>query len=750
MVRLLQIALPFVVLLIAVITRAVNPELFETLDLKAFDFYQQKSPRIYSEVIPGTDAPMPVKIIDIDDESLSQFGQWPWPRSLLSQLIELLQRSGAAVIAFDVVFAEPDRTSPARVIESWPSSPQLDRIRPIIAELPDHDLTLAQSMATARVVTGFVLTGGANRFVPERKTGFAHIGDDPRTFAQPVFTAAVTTLPELEAVALGNGSVNAVTDTDQIIRQVPIILRYKDELYPGLAAEALRVGLGAGTIIVKSTDLNADPSVGQQSGMINVKIGNFVVPTDPNGFFWLHHTGPEPRRIIPAWKVLTADFDPADVAGKIVFVGASAAALNDNRASPLNSATAGVEFHAQVIEQIMSEDFLERPPLVEDVEIVSPLLIGLVVIIVVMRLGAAWGGLVAISFIGLGSAYSWTLFVDEGLLTSPLYPALTTIAVFMIASMTSYLHSESDRREVKGAFGRYMSPVVLERMAKNPKKISLGGELRDMSILFCDVRNFTPISEQLDAQALTGFVNAFLTPMTSAIHHHEGTVDKYMGDAVMAFWNAPLDDAKHARHTCHAALEMRENLAELNEKIANSADGTGDAFKLDTIRIGIGVGTGICCVGNMGSEQRFDYSVVGDNVNLTSRLEGLTKVYGVVIIISDETHAQADDMATLELDLTRVKGKTEAERIYALLGDEAVASDPQFINLRAAHDAMMTAYRAQDWQTARERMEQIRSMPLTRTLELDTLYDVYEERIAGFELVPPAPQWDSVFEAENK
>ncbi|NKB50018.1 MAG: CHASE2 domain-containing protein, partial [Alphaproteobacteria bacterium] len=423
MVRLLQIALPFVVLLIAVITRAVNPELFETLDLKAFDFYQQKSPRIYSEVIPGTDAPMPVKIIDIDDESLSQFGQWPWPRSLLSQLIELLQRSGAAVIAFDVVFAEPDRTSPARVIESWPSSPQLDRIRPIIAELPDHDLTLAQSMATARVVTGFVLTGGANRFVPERKTGFAHIGDDPRTFAQPVFTAAVTTLPELEAVALGNGSVNAVTDTDQIIRQVPIILRYKDELYPGLAAEALRVGLGAGTIIVKSTDLNADPSVGQQSGMINVKIGNFVVPTDPNGFFWLHHTGPEPRRIIPAWKVLTADFDPADVAGKIVFVGASAAALNDNRASPLNSATAGVEFHAQVIEQIMSEDFLERPPLVEDVEIVSPLLIGLVVIIVVMRLGAAWGGLVAISFIGLGSAYSWTLFVDEGLLTSPLYPA---------------------------------------------------------------------------------------------------------------------------------------------------------------------------------------------------------------------------------------------------------------------------------------------------------------------------------------
>lgn len=164
--------------------------------------------------------------------------------------------------------------------------------------------------------------------------------------------------------------------------------------------------------------------------------------------------------------------------------------------------------------------------------------------------GAAWGGLVMITFIGLGSFYSWTLFTDEGLLTTPLYPTLTTTAVFVIASMTSYLQSESDRREVKSAFGRYMSPAVLDRLAKNPKKISLGGELREMSILFCDVRNFTPISEQLDAQALTGFVNSFLTPMTSAIHEHEGTVDKYMGDAVMAFWNAPLDDPNHARHAC--------------------------------------------------------------------------------------------------------------------------------------------------------------------------------------------------------
>ncbi|NNE85707.1 MAG: adenylate/guanylate cyclase domain-containing protein, partial [Alphaproteobacteria bacterium] len=620
MVRWLQIALPFVVLFIAVITRVVSPEPFEILDLKTFDFYQQKSPRIYSEVIPGTDAPMPVKVIDIDDESLAQFGQWPWPRSLISQLIELLQRSGAVVIAFDVIFAEPDRTSPSRVIRTWPATPELDQIRPVIDRLPDHDRTLAETFKTIPIITGFVLTGGSPRHEPVAKTGFASIGDDPREFAQPVFTSAVTSLPELEAAATGNGTVNFLPDTDQIIRKVPMVLRHNNSLYPSLSAEALRVVQGAGTIIVKSTDSNSGRGFGELSGITEVKIGNVAVPTDPDGQFWIHHTGPEPRRMIPAWKILTADFDPADVAGKIIFVGASASALNDLRPSPVHPSTAGVEFHAQTIEQIISGQFLKRPDWAEAVTIVSALIAGILVIIVVMRLGAAWGGMVMISLLALGSVYAWKLFTEQGLLTAPLYPALTTTVVFVIASMTSYLQSESSRREVKGAFGRYMSPAVLDRLAKNPRKISLGGELRDMSILFCDVRNFTPISEALDAQALTGFVNSFLTPMTSAIHHHEGTVDKYMGDAVMAFWNAPLDDADHARHACHAALEMRKNLAELNQQIADSADGADDAFKLGTIRVGIGIGTGICCVGNMGSEQRFDYSVIGDNVNLTSRL----------------------------------------------------------------------------------------------------------------------------------
>jgi adenylate cyclase len=390
MVRWLQIALPFVVLFIAVITRAVSPGPFEILDLKTFDFYQQKSPRVYSEVIPGTDSPMPVKVVDIDDESLAQFGQWPWPRSLVSQLIEVLQRSGALVIAFDIIFAEPDRTSPSRVIQSWPATPELDQIRPVIDNLPDHDRTLAETFKTIPIITGFALADGPPRRQPARKAGVAAIGDNPRQFT-PIFTSAVTSLPELEAVAKGNGTVNIFPDIDQIIRQVPMVLRYNDDLYFSLTAEALRVVQGAGTIVVKSTDSNSERGFGELSGITEVKVGNLKIPTDPDGQFWIHHTGPEPRRMVPAWKILTADFDPADVRGKIIFVGASAAALNDLRASPVHPSTAGVEFHAQVVEQIISSEFLKRPGWAKNAETVSPLLTGILVIIVVMRLGAAWG-----------------------------------------------------------------------------------------------------------------------------------------------------------------------------------------------------------------------------------------------------------------------------------------------------------------------------------------------------------------------
>ncbi|HZD53545.1 MAG TPA: adenylate/guanylate cyclase domain-containing protein, partial [Woeseiaceae bacterium] len=484
-------------------------------------------------------------------------------------------------------------------------------------------------------------------------------------------------------------------------------------------------------MLVRSRMHGGGESLGKAPGIVDVKIGSVVIPTDAQGRFWIHHTGPDPRRTIPAWKVLRGRFKPADLAGKIVFVGSSASALNDLRASPLHSATAGVEFHAQVAEQILNHEFLSRPEWAEGAEIAIAFVAGVLVVLIVYRVGAAWGGLVAMTMVVGGSISSWLLFKEHGLLTAPLFPALTTGGVFLMASMTSYLRSEASRREVKSVFGRYISPVVLERLAANPGHIQLGGELRDMSVLFCDIRGFTALSEQMDAKSLTAFVNAFLTPMTSAIHSNEGTVDKYLGDAVMAFWNAPVDDSRHALHACRASLAMCAELVRFNEQRAVASNLGAEGGYRDPIRVGIGIGTGMCCVGNMGSRQRFDYSVVGDTVNLASRLEGLTKTYGVAIVISEETRAEAQGLAALELDVTRVKGKSRAVRIYALLGDEGLATDPSFRELASVHANMLEACREGEWMRAQECVDRLRSMDMARELDLLTLYELYQARVEG-------------------
>ena len=746
MARWLQFALPTAVLLGAVALRAANPGPLELIELKVFDFYQQQNNQRYHSTIPGTDLPMPVKVVDLDDESLRRFGQWPWPRTLIAQLVQRLHQSGVATIAFDVVFAEPDRTSPSRVIELWPAGPAVETLRPQIADLPDHDDILAQVIGRAPVVTGFVLTAEPGGQAPAGKTGFATVGENPAAYA-PLFNGAVTNLSGIEAAARGNGSVNIDPDDDQIIRRVPMVVRYGDTLYPSLVAEALRVGQGASSIVVKATGAG-ETSGGVRAGMTHVKIGALIVPTDRFGQLWIYHTGPEPKRVIPAWQVLTGAFDPAELRGKIVFIGASAAALNDLRPTPVHPATPGVEIHAQAAEQIISQIFLQRPDWAEGAELIGLLVIGMVLIFVVFRYGAAWGAALALAAIVGGGGQSWILFKDQGLLFSPLYPSMTIVMVFISASVTSYLQSEAGRRQVRTAFGRYMSPVLLDRLAQHRHELKLGGEMREMTLLFCDVRDFTALSERLDAQQLTNFVNRFLTPMTEAVHETGGMVDKYMGDCVMAFWNAPLDDPDHGRHACQTALSMLRRLDQLNLALEDMPVGKTNGEARETLRVGIGLSTGLCCVGNMGSEQRFDYSVVGDSVNLAARLEGLTKTYGVVTVISEATRLCALDLAALELDLVRVKGKAEPVRIFALLGDETLAQGDGFKALQEAHDLMLTAYRVQSWAIARDQLETVRD--LAGGFGLDALYDLYEERIDTFLQAPPDKDWDGVYVALTK
>jgi adenylate cyclase len=332
------------------------------------------------------------------------------------------------------------------------------------------------------------------------------------------------------------------------------------------------------------------------------------------------------------------------------------------------------------------------------------------------------------------------------MLFDPVTPSVAVFAIYLSSTIIGYLRTEAEKRHVRNAFGQYLSPVLLEELTKDPSRLKLGGDLREMTFLFCDVRGFTHISEQYKSnpQGLIKLLNRFMTPMTDIILSRRGTIDKYMGDCVMAFWNAPLDDPTHGEHGCESALVMLGALAQLNATL--EAEALAEERTFHPLHIGIGLNTGQCVVGNMGSDQRFDYSVIGDPVNLASRLEGQSKMYGVTIVISENTFAAVPDWAAVELDLIVVQGKEEAIRIYTLLGDESMGRSESFAQFRSAHAKMIDAYRERRWEDALAALDRCRP----QEPQLTGFYDLYAARIANFLEVPPPPDWNGVFVAKSK
>lgn len=729
-------AVPLGIMALAVIGWIGDPPPLVELRHLVFDSYVRLEPRKYQ--------PVPVRIVDLDDASLARLGQWPWPRTLVAKLVDRLTTLGAAAIIFDIVFAEPDRTSPRHVLEDMAELPVDDPLVKRIEGLPDHDPVLAAAMKRANVVLGFVFNHQVGPRAPAAKASFATVGDDPRPFVAH-YSGAVVNLPILEAAAAGNGSMNDVLDLDGITRRVPLVLAYDNKLYPSLAAEALRVAQGARTYIVKSSGANSTRSFGERTGIDSIKIGQLVVPTDANGEVWLHDTGHVQARFVPAWKVLASDFDAAAIKDHIVFIGTSAAGLLDLRSTALEPAAPGVEVHAQLVEQVLLGDWLSRPDWAHGLELLYMLAIGLFLTIRLPKVGPQWAAAVGMAALGAALGGSLYAYSQYRLLIDPVFPSIVVLLVYLSSSAILYLRTEGERRRVRVAFSRYLAPTLVTQLANSPERLKLGGEMREMTLMFCDIRGFTTISERFDAQGLTSFINRFLTPMTDVILASHGTIDKYMGDAIMAFWNAPLDDPEHVAHACHAALAMRAKLVELNDQWRQEAE--EDRKPYSDVHIGIGINTGVCCVGNMGSDQRFDYSVLGDDVNLASRLEGQSKTYGVDIVMGERTAAVAPSLATLELDLIRVKGKTHPVHVFALLGDETMATTDAFAGLRRKHDALIAAYRGQDWRAARAHLDACRGQaPAT----LEALYALYEERIAAFERTPPATDWDGVYVALTK
>jgi adenylate cyclase len=702
-----------------------------------FDEYQRQWPRPYRPDLP-------VRIVDVDEESLRRFGQWPWPRTLFARIVDRLAEADAGVVAFDIVFAEPDRTAPANFLSTWEDYLESDRLRSELEQLPDPDILLSSSMAKTRTVTAFALRQEPGLRKPAKKWGDgAVLGDDPRDFVKN-FAGALTTQPVLEAGAQGNGSVNYIPDPDNIVRRAGLFYGLEGELYPSLAAEAIRLASDAPSYDYSSSGASGIFAFGEHTGIVQVRLGQPIVPTDDDGAIRLYDTGHQPRRFIPAWQVLDGSFDAGMVSGHIVLIGSSAIAVKDVIATPLEPVMAGVETHAQVIEQILSGQFLQRPDWISGAEILYLIAVGVVLLFAIRRAGALWSLVIVLGAAGAAIGISVLGFRQAGLLIDPLYPCLVALLLYVSGTYLGYRRTEREKRVVRNIMSRYLAPALVTQLERHPERLKLGGDLRELTVLFSDIRGFTQIAEQLDPEALTRLVNRFLTPLTRIIQKSRGTVDKYMGDCVMAFWNAPLDVRDHGREAVAAALAIRDELHRLNEDL--KVEGARDGVEPIVLAAGIGLNSGRARVGNMGSEQRLAYSAIGDTVNIASRLEGLSRVYGVDIVLGEETARQAAGFALLELDLVRVKGRDAPLRVYTVLGDGRVTITHHFDMLSKHHDAMLAAYRSRNWTAAREALLACRPIEAS----LVGLYDLYERRIARYERTPPPEDWDGVFTATTK
>jgi adenylate cyclase len=736
--------LALLVLAAVLALRILDPSSVQLMRMRGFDLLQETFPRDEGE--------HPVAIVDIDDESLKALGQWPWPRTLIAELVDRLTALGAAVIGFDVYFPEPDRMSPALAAQSFAG---LDpAAREALAKLPSNDTVFAEALRrSGRVVLGETAKERDLSSLDQLviKAPLAKLGPDPLPWLRR-FPGLVRAIPELEQAAAGLGMVTIDPEPDGIVRRVPLVLAVGTALFPALSFEMLRVVTGQ-SVAVRSGGY----------GIQQMLVGDFGIPTDDRGRVWVHFSPHEKAVYVSAKNVLDGSVDPARIAGKLVLVGTSATGLGDNKTTPLDALLPGVEVHAQLLETVIGGTYLNRPDWATGAELFLIAAVGLTMIVLVPITGARWTLLAAIlisATLAVAIAY---LYRYHAVMIDGSMPLLATALLYTLLVYANYSREEDQRRQIRSAFGQYLSPAVVEQVARDPSRLKLGGEHRNMTFLFSDIRGFTAISERYkdDPGSLTLLINRYMTPMTNRILDHKGTIDKYIGDAIMAIWNAPLDDAEHARNGCKAALGMIRDLQQLNAVLAAEAaegeaerradDANGELLvkhRVFTPRldIGIGINTGDCIVGNMGSEFRKSYTVLGDAVNLAARLESQSKNYGVAIIVGEETHRQVTDFATIELDLVAVKGKAEAVHIFTLLGADDVAATPEYQELRSRHDAMLAAYRGRRWNEARALIATCRRLDPG----LDPVYRLYETRMDVFETIPPPPDWDGVYVAETK
>jgi len=597
-----------------------------------------------------------VKIIDIDEKSLEALGQWPWPRYRVALLLQKLRQAGARAVGMDILFAEPDNSSPLNLKKNLKRDLDVDiGFSQLPKPLEDNDTLLADILRQGPFVIGFYFSFGNMR--PDTRELFlkptpVSVLTQSPTVAQGATLlkaeGVISPLPLLSKAAPANGFINTVKDRDGILRTTPILMEHDGQYYANLGLSTLWAGLQQPSLVLKIN----------QGGVESLRFGKTIIPLDRNGRFRFHFRGKQRTfKYYSAVDVLNGSIGPDQLQGKILLVGTSAAGLEDLRTTPFDIYFPGVEAQATLIDNILTGDFIKAPDWVPGLEFVATVIAGLLVVllITVASTKVVLPAIVTVAIL-CWTGSEWT-FANYHFFVSPLFPLTNLAMTFGILTFTRMYHTEQSRAQIRQAFSRYVAPSLVDEIAKHPDRLNLEGEEKEVTVLFSDVRGFTSMSEKLSPTEVTTLLNQYLTPVTKIIRKSRGTLDKFIGDAVMAFWNAPLDVPEHKQQAVEAALEILHALPELNKQFKRN-------FDLE-IAIGIGLHSGEVRVGNMGSEDLFDYTILGDNVNLTSRLEGLTKFYGVEIIVSESLQqVEIDNYQLQQLDTVRVKGKENPVTLF--------------------------------------------------------------------------------------
>ncbi|MGJ0298214.1 adenylate/guanylate cyclase domain-containing protein [Aliarcobacter cryaerophilus] len=661
-----------------------------------------------------------VVIIDIDDSSIREFGQWPWSRDILSKIVDNLANSNIAVIAMDTVFAEEDRTSPSKIATKL----KIDK------KLENYDETFANSIANAPVILGYSFDledSNQNKVAPQIPAIFIEKNKIDKSYIIEAYGTTLN-LPILQENSYSSGFFNIIPDESGVIRNVPLLISYDNSLYPSLALEIIRA-----LNDIQKVFVNYD-----ENGVSNIQLGDFYIPTDKFGRIFINYRGPSKSfKYISAKDIYNNNFKVEDIEGKIALLGTSATGLYDLRATPYENVFPGVEVHANVIDNILQGDFIQKASYLDGVNLVSIFVLAFFVFFFVSVTPFLLKPFVFLLFFSLYVVFSYHALFSYGLVLNIIFPLSSIILAFVFSIIIDFFYNIKQEKAIKNKFASKVSKSVMEDILKNIDNNEFSAKNKEITIFFSDIRGFTQISEQLKAKELIEYLNAYMEPMSSIIIKNQGTIDKFIGDAIMAYWNAPLDVENHADMAVKASLEQLEALNELNKKFEKD--------KLPTIDIGIGLNSGEVIFGEMGSSLRSDYTVIGDAINLGSRVESLCKYYGSKLNITNFTKDKLKEKYIFRfLDFVRVKGKTQPVEIWQVIGS-GEAKDDLKNELENYHKAI-DFYKESKFSDA---LELFRKLDNLENKTNKNIYKIYIQRCEEFIKTPPN-NFDGVYEHTTK